>query len=231
MFVGLRAVEDGRDIAGIRIVADGFSTMAVVPSGANEVVLIDAGVDDAAAALKAELTRRRVPPAAVRAVLLTHGHTDHSAGIHALPGVEVMALSDEVPIVEGTAAPRSPIGRVAPVRPTGVTVTRRLRDGEIVTVGTATIRVYAVPGHTAGSAAYVVNGVLFVGDSAQIESDGSLRPAPWLVTDDQAQNRASLRRLRERLAADGVQVRAIVEAHSGPAEGDSALAAFADAER
>jgi glyoxylase-like metal-dependent hydrolase (beta-lactamase superfamily II) len=113
------------------------------------------------------------------------------------------------------------------VRPTGVRVTRRLRDGEVVTVGTATIRVYAVPGHTAGSAAYLVNDVLFVGDSAQIESDGTLRPAPWLATDDRAQNRASLRRLRERLAADGVRLRAIVAAHSGPAEGDAALVAFA----
>src|SRR5688572_15449734 len=37
MFVGLREVEDGREINGIRIVADGFSTMAVVPSGPGEV--------------------------------------------------------------------------------------------------------------------------------------------------------------------------------------------------
>lgn len=33
MFIGLRPVEDGRQINGIRVVADGFSTMALVPAG------------------------------------------------------------------------------------------------------------------------------------------------------------------------------------------------------
>jgi glyoxylase-like metal-dependent hydrolase (beta-lactamase superfamily II) len=90
--------------------------------------------------------------------------------------------------------------------------------------------VYAVPGHTAGSAAYLANGVLFLGDSAQINSDGEIRPAPWLVTDDRAQNRASLARLQQRLAKDGARVEAIVPAHSGPATGDGPLVAFAQAQ-
>jgi glyoxylase-like metal-dependent hydrolase (beta-lactamase superfamily II) len=94
-------------------------------------------------------------------------------------------------------------------------------------VGDARVRVYAVPGHTAGSAAYLVNDVLLLGDSAQINSDGEIRPAPWPVTDDRAQNRASLARLQQRLTADGARVAAIVPAHSGPAEGGGALAAFA----
>lgn len=230
MFVGLREVEDGREINGIRVVADGFSTMGVVPSGPGEVVLIDAGMDASAAALKAELARRNLQPSAVKAVLLTHGHGDHIGGIGALPGTEVMALDSEVPIVEGTAAPRSPMGRLMPVSATGVKVTRRLRDGETVTVGQATIRVFAVPGHTAGSAAYLVNGVLFVGDSAQINSDGEIRPAPWLVTDDRAQNRASLARLPQRLAQEGARIEAIVPAHSGPVTGDAPLVAFAQAQ-
>jgi glyoxylase-like metal-dependent hydrolase (beta-lactamase superfamily II) len=227
MFVGLRPVEDGREVNGIRIVADGFTTMAVVPSGPGEVVLIDAGMDASAAALNAELRRRNLQPSAVKAVLLTHGHGDHIGAIAALPNAEVMALESEVPIAEGTSAPESPMGMLMPVSPTGVKVSRRLRDGETVTIGDATIRVYAVPGHTAGSAVYVVNGVLFLGDSAQITSDGEIRPAPWLVTDDRAQNRASLARLQQRLALDGVRIEAMVPAHSGPAYGDGPLVAFA----
>jgi hypothetical protein len=100
-------------------------------------------------------------------------------------------------------------------------------DGEVVTVGNVPIRVYAVPGHTAGSAAYVVNGVVMVGDSADIASDGSLQGAPWLFSDSQSDNRASLVRLEQRLAADGTAVTAIVPSHSGSASGLMPLSEFA----
>lgn len=227
MFVGLRPVEDGREIGGIRIVADGFTTMAIVPSGPGEVVLIDAGMDQSGEALLAELARRQLQPEAVKAVFLTHGHGDHIGAIKMLPEAEVIALAAEVPIAEGRQRLASPMGRVTPVSPTGITVTRTVEDGETVTIGTASALVYAVPGHTPGSAAYLVNDVLFVGDSAQINSSGQIRAAPWLVTDDRAQNRASLVRLQQRLAEDGMRVAAIVPAHSGPAESDEPLAAFA----
>jgi glyoxylase-like metal-dependent hydrolase (beta-lactamase superfamily II) len=146
-----------------------------------------------------------------------------------LPNAEVIALAPEVPIAEGRAAPASPMGRLMPASPTGITVTRTVADGETVTIGTASVRVFAVPGHTAGSAAFIVNDALFVGDSAQITSDGGIRPAPWLVTDDRAQNRASLVRLQQRLRDQGVRVTAIVPAHSGPSNDDAPLAAFSEA--
>ena len=231
MFVGLRAVEDGREINGMRIVADGFSTMAVIPAGEQDLVLIDAGMDTTAAALRAELARRGRQPEDVRAVFLTHGHGDHIGAIAALPNAEVIALAPEVPIAEGREAPLSPMGRMMPVSPTGIRVTRTAADGETITIGDVAVRVFAVPGHTAGSAAYLVNDVLFVGDSAQINGDGEIRPAPWLVTDDRAQNRASLVRLQQRLQADGARVTAIVPAHSGPSEGAAPLAAFASAQQ
>ncbi len=232
MLVGLRPTEDGRQIGNIRIVMDGFSAIGVVSAGPRELVLIDAGQDQTGQAINAELTRRQLPPEAVKAVFLTHGHGDHIGAIRALPQTEVIALAAEKPIAEGTQAPRSPMGWLMPTSPTGITVTRTVRDGEIVTVGTASVRVYAMPGHTAGSAAYLVDGdVLFLGDSAQINRKGEIRPAPWLVTDDRAENRASLAQLQRRLTEDGVRVKAIVPAHSGPADGDAALVAFAQTTR
>jgi hydroxyacylglutathione hydrolase len=229
MFAGLRPVEDGREIAGVRIIVDGFSSMGVVPAGPDTVVLIDAGQDQTGAAILAELNRRGLGPSAVKSVLITHGHGDHIGGIRALPNTQVMSLAAEVPVAEGRESVRSPMGQVMPLSPTGITVTRRLADGETLTIGDASIRVFAMPGHTAGSAAYLVNGVLFLGDSAQVTTAGDLRPAPWLVTDDQAQNRASLVRLARRLATDNTVVTALVPAHSGPVAGLGPLAAFAQA--
>jgi glyoxylase-like metal-dependent hydrolase (beta-lactamase superfamily II) len=227
MFMGLRPVEDGREINGTRIVADGFSTMALVPAGEGQVILIDAGMDATGASLLAALAQRGLQADDVKAVFLTHGHGDHIGAIRMLPNAAVVSLAPEVAIAEGREAPSSPMGRLMPTSPTGIRVTRTVVDGETVVIGTASVRAYAVPGHTAGSAAYLVNDVLFVGDSAQINSDGEIRPAPWLVTDDRAQNRASLVRLQQRLVTDGVRLAAIVPAHSGSVDGDAPLVRFA----
>jgi glyoxylase-like metal-dependent hydrolase (beta-lactamase superfamily II) len=101
------------------------------------------------------------------------------------------------------------------VKPTGITVTRRLQDGETIALGPRQVRVFAVPGHTEGSAAYLIDGVLFLGDAADSSSEGEVEGAPWIFSDSQAQDRASLVALDERLVRDGGNVKALVFAHSG----------------
>ena len=138
-----------------------------------------------------------------------------------------MALEAEVPLVEGRAAAKGPVPRLFPVSPTGVTVDQVLHDGEVVMLDTLPVRVYAVPGHTAGSAAYLVNGALFIGDSADVASDGRLQGSPWIFSDSQEENRASLAQLEQRLVSDGANVRVIIPSHSGTASGLAPLTAFA----
>ena len=230
-FMGRAAVVDGQEFGGIRIIADGFSSVGIVPLGGGQVALIDAGQDADATALMTELARQQLGPEDVTAIFVTHGHQDHTGGIARFPNAQVMALEAEVPLIEGREGSRGPLTRLFPVRETGIMVTRPLAGGDAVTLGDTVVRVYAVPGHTAGSAAYLVNGVLFVGDSADIASDGSLLGAPWIFSDDQAQNRASLVTLQQGLMADGATVLAIVPAHSGAVRGMDALTAFARAEQ
>lgn len=229
-FMGRRAIVDGQEVNGVRVVADGFSSIAVVPVGDREVLLVDAGQDATGAAILAELSRRGLSVDAVTAILITHGHQDHTGAIKLFPRAQVMALEAEVPIVEGREGTRGPVTRFFPVDPTGITVARRLREGERFAVGNASVRVFAVPGHTRGSAAYLVNDILFVGDSADVSSDGEIVGAPWIFSDSQEENRASLRRLAQQLAKDNVTVKAIVPAHSGPADGLAPLTAFAQRE-
>lgn len=230
-FMGRRAVVDGQEVNGIRVVADGFTSFSVVPIDSRQVVLIDAGGDKAGTAVLGELTRRGIGPEAVSTIFLTHGHPDHTGAVHLFPNAQVMALEPDVALVEGRAGSNGPVTRLFPVSPTGITVSRVLDDGDVVTVGSTPIRVYAVPGHTAGSAAYLVNGVLLIGDSGDVTSDGSLQGAPWIFTDNQPENRASLVRLEQRLVADGADVKAIVPAHSGAVDGVAALTVFAGAHR
>src|SRR5271155_5700990 len=151
-FVGRQPITDGFEINGIRIVKDGIVSVAFVPIGTGEVALIDAGNDKSGKAILAELARRQLGRDAVKAILLTHGHADHTAAILLFPSAQVMALGPEVPLVEGRAGAHGPVTRFMPVSPTGVKVTRTLQDGETVMLDQVPVRVFAVPGHTAGSA-------------------------------------------------------------------------------
>lgn len=231
-FMGRQAITDGFEVNGIRIVADGIVSMAVVPAGDGQIALIDAGNDPSGKAVLAELARRGVNPEAVTAVFLTHGHPDHTGAIGKLPKARVMALEAEVGLIEGREGAHGPLTRLFPVRPTGVTVARVLHDLETVTIGGTEIRTFAVPGHTAGSAAYLVHGVLFLGDAADTNSAGEMSGSPWIFSDSQSQDKASLVRLAQRLESEHADVKAVVFAHSGVrTEGLAPLLAFAQKNR
>jgi hydroxyacylglutathione hydrolase len=226
MFVGNQEIPDGRELEGFaRVVKDGHVSVGVLDAGDGTVALIDSGTDPEGKRLLAELERRHLGPDAVKAIFLTHGHPDHTAGCHLFPKVEVLALEADVPIAEGMEKARGPINRLLPIMDRQVRVTRALKDGETVPVGNLSVRVFSIPGHTRGSAAYLVNGVLFLGDSADATKDGQLVGAKWPVTDDTAQNRASLRELAGRLKPE--EVKQLVFSHTGVLAGFAPLQAFA----
>jgi len=215
-FMGRRAIPERTEVNGVAVVKDGIVSIGIVPLNAVHAALIDAGTDASGKAILAELARRNLGPDAVTAILLTHGHQDHIAGVPLFPAAKVMALAEEVSVVEGRQGTRGPLTRLIPVKPTGIAVSQALHDGETVWVDEVPFRVFATPGHTRGSAAYLVRGVLFVGDAADISKDGkTVRGAPWIFSESQPENRASLVRLYQRLSAEHADVAHIAFAHSG----------------
>jgi glyoxylase-like metal-dependent hydrolase (beta-lactamase superfamily II) len=228
-FAGRMPIADGVDFGPARIVKDGFVSLAVVDIGNHEVALVDAGNDPSAEGILAELVRRGLGSDAVKLILLTHGHADHVAGIPRFPNAQVVALAAESDLVAGLEGGHGPLTRMVPVHATGLRVTRPVNDGDTIALGNLQARVFAVPGHTAGCAAWLVGDVLFLGDSADAASDGRLVGAPFLFSDDTALNRASLVGLAGRLAELGAPVRAIVFSHSGALTGGlEPLARFAN---
>ncbi len=226
-FIGRSSIEDGKELEGVvRIVKDGIVSIGVIDLGGGKIALVDAGNDKEGKAVLAELHRRGLGPEAVQAVLLTHGHSDHIAGCNLFPSASIYALAADVALAEGREGGHGTITKLFPVKPTGVKVTRGLADGEVLALGSRSVQVFAIPGHTAGSAAYLVNGVLFLGDSAGSSNDGKILAAPGMLSDDPAQNRASLKALGERLRPRAAEVKYLVPAHCGVLQGLDPLLAF-----
>jgi glyoxylase-like metal-dependent hydrolase (beta-lactamase superfamily II) len=193
IFAGTADIEDGLELAGFaRTVKDGQVSIFVLDAGAGKLALVDAGDDPEGKALLGELKRRGADKAAVAAIFLTHGHADHIAACHLMPNARVYVGEGDVALAEGREPSKGPLPRLLGKVQRDVKVARGLHDGEVVDVGDLAVRAFAVPGHTAGSMAFLVRGVLFLGDSADAMRDGRLVAAKWLFSDDTAQNRASL---------------------------------------
>jgi glyoxylase-like metal-dependent hydrolase (beta-lactamase superfamily II)/rhodanese-related sulfurtransferase len=121
----------------------------IVDSDTREAALIDPRADRVAAYLR-ELDERRLR---LRLVIETHTHADHLSGaaeLRARTGAEVL-LS---------------------VCATSEVATRRLRDGERVTLGGNEMEAIASPGHTDDSMSLLVDGALLTGDALLIGGAG-----------------------------------------------------------
>ena len=164
--------------------------------------LVDVGMDSEARAILSVLRRRGAEAREVQFVFVTHAHGDHMGGIPSFPNAEVYALEADADVV------RRKYSRAV----------RGLADGDVITAVGTTVEVFALPGHTPGSAAYLVYGVLFLGDSAAAAYDGSVQ-ANWLFSEDSESNEDSLAALARRLKDRATEVQQIAFGHQGPVDG------------
>jgi len=202
--------EDGARLGPVVQLQDWFTSCFLLDGG-DEVVLFDACWRGGR--LEAALDDQGLTPDAVTHVLLTHGHDDHVGALDVLPGAQVWALGAEAALIdEGTEG--------------AVELDRALVGGESFTLAGETVEVYAVPGHTAGSAVYLVGGTLVFGDAGLVNRDGVLVPPPENRSDDPSLAVESARALAERLAPRADDIAWIAPAHSAAIAGYAPLAEF-----
>ena len=211
----MRLIEDGREIGPARTIADRMVCAFLLDAGAGAHVLIDAGMDTQAKAILAELGRRGLGPEAIKAIFLTHAHTDHFGGCALFPQADVYALEAEVDLAEGRRKQGGLLGPLAGLQRRTIHITHALAAGEEVVVGDLRIRALPMPGHTLGSAAYVCNGVVFMGDSADARIDGRIQEPPALLSEDSGAARTSLATLADRIRELDSPIEWLAFAHSG----------------
>ncbi len=110
---------------------------------------------------------------AVQYILNTHGHADHVVANQELKdvlGVPVCmheADDDFFSRNDGRSTPENELGRLP-----SESVDIRLKDGDVLEVGTLRVEVLHTPGHTPGSVCFLVAGNLFTGDTLFVGAAG-----------------------------------------------------------
>ena len=119
---------------------------------------------DWATAIVQECRENGVEP---EAILLTHGHGDHTQAADALRkqfGIPLIAAADEEKLL---GDPSLNLTAMMGMSLTSLRADRLVRDGDVLELAGFRLRVIATPGHTAGSVCYLAEGeeALFSGDT------------------------------------------------------------------
>jgi len=118
-------------------------------------ILVNTGLEDSPPLISAALGQLGVNPKDIRVLLTNQAHFDHVggfAGMQKITGAKIWATAGDAPLLEtGGAADPGGLGRFTPVK-----VDRVLKDGEAIAFGGIHLKVISTPGHTPGSASYVL---------------------------------------------------------------------------
>lgn len=138
----------------------------------NETIIVDPG--DNGKELAAQIKEFRLIPVAI---ILTHGHCDHTEGIEEFRktlseyDIPVYALDKEKEMLESPKLNQSAFmgygGKTYPAD-------EYFTDGQLATIGGLTFKVIATPGHTPGGCCYYFESdkLLFSGDTLFAQSIG-----------------------------------------------------------
>jgi metallo-beta-lactamase class B len=134
------------------------------------ILLLDAGFENKAEALEAQLQTLKLDPAKVKYILLGHGHADHFGGAKFFQDKYRSRVASSAadwdlinPASPAAAAPGRGAGGARPARDMVVA------EGQPLQFGDLTITPVAIPGHTPGSLAFVF----------PVRDNGRTRMAGW----------------------------------------------------
>ncbi len=144
-----------------------FATNAYIVKSGNTAVLIDAPCD-------AERIISKLGNLKLEAVLLTHGHVDHISAARELKektGCKVYISKEDEPMLRSSKLCRADYFSVPFYPCEGAEC---FSDGDSLTFGDMTFKVVSTKGHTAGSVSFIIDDVIFFGDTLFAGSIGRI---------------------------------------------------------
>jgi glyoxylase-like metal-dependent hydrolase (beta-lactamase superfamily II) len=203
-----------------------WASMIYVARTDSGVIAIDLGWTGSDTELPRLLRSVDAVPADVRFVFLTHAHRDHIAAWPLVRQARFVVGAAEVPALlgggaySGWAAKMGEVNEYPRPKPGELAIVPIGSDSAIM-LGRDTVFAFPIPGHTAGSTAYLFRGILFGGDAVNWRPGSGFQGARPEFSDSVAQNRESLIALWNRLPLS--RMRIMCTAHGKCAVADSAL--------
>ena len=181
----------------------GFVNFYAVRTSAG-ILLFDSGASPAMA--KRGLHKLDISLSDVSHIFLTHTDIDHAGGIKAFPNAITNISIKEEKMIDGSTARRGPIYNRK------ISGYQTLEDSETVVIGDTAIELRLTPGHTAGSAIYIIGRDVFVtGDLLWYSRRGKIFPCIWYMNMDN-----KLEEQSAKAALDAVKdARLVLTGHTG----------------
>ena len=131
-------------------VGPGFVSVWLIPTS-DGLMLIDSAQEPYVDHVIDNIRKAGFDPRRIRYILITHGHLDHFGGaakIQALSGARVAMLEEDWQLIEASAKGNAQLAAVTPKRDMVI------KEGDTITSGSTSLKVYKLPGHTPGSASF-----------------------------------------------------------------------------
>lgn len=188
---------------GLYAVRSGFSNFYALKHSGG-VILFDAGMNPPFAS--AGLKKLGIDSKSVTHIFLTHSDYDHTGGISAFSGARTVIPAEEEQMINGNKARR------AFMHNKKISSYETMNDGEIMNINGVEIKLMHSPGHTPGSAAYLINGrFLATGDLLRVTRRGDILPFLRMMNMDQKLDAKSVEKIKNVIE----NVEFILTGHSG----------------
>lgn len=213
----------------------GYTNTHVVSKGGS-MFMVDSGLEEDAPDLVRDMRSAGIDPKDIRAIVITHGHTDHAGG------ASYFARTFGTPIIAGAGDhDMLAAGANDTLCPTNRMAERRLSDDQAATYTPVAAdveidaptslealtgidaRVIPLPGHTEGSVVIVLDDLAFVGDLLRGSVMGHSAEVHFYMCDLE-DNQRDVRALLDDLAPGATT---IFPGHFGPLTRDAVDARFA----
>ncbi|MDR0293835.1 MAG: MBL fold metallo-hydrolase [Oscillospiraceae bacterium] len=183
----MKPLETQEVITDIYAIKNEFVNLYLVRNG-DQIIAFDAGTDNEAT--KAALDSFGIDADEITAVFLTHTDYDHVAALSLFRSADIYMADSNKTFLASEAGQFRSEDFVGLAR-----AYETMTDGETVTVADTEVRCIYTPGHTDGSACYIVNGrFLFTGDTMNLKN-GAAVPYNAVFNMNGGEQRRSLRRL------------------------------------